>query len=189
MNMAHEHGVDTLILLKKYFQGESLEIITVHGRVVAELAVAIGRAIGLEAGEISFLEEAAMLHDIGVCRIHAPGIGVYGAFPYITHGIHGRDILNQEELPRHALVCERHIGVGLTVADIREQNLPLPCYDMTPQSVAEEIICFADLFYSKNPHKLSCRKTPEKVRSKLAEFGENKLQIFDAWMVRFGDVL
>lgn len=181
--------MDNCKLLGKYFEGDALNLIKIHGRVVAELAVAIGNALGLDEKEISFLDEASMLHDVGVCRVNVPGIGIYGTDPYITHGIHGRDILVSEGLPRHALVCERHIGVGLTVADIREQNLPLPCYDMTPQSVAEEIICFADLFYSKNPHKLSWRKTPEKVRNKLAEFGENKIQIFDTWMLRFGDVL
>lgn len=187
--MADEHRIDAVALLGKYFEGEALDLITTHGKVVAELAVAVGRAIGLDDDELSFIDEAAMLHDIGVCRIHAPGIGMYGASPYITHGIHGRDILSAEGLPRHALVCERHIGVGLTVADILIQNLPLPRHDMIPQTVAEEIICFADLFYSKNPQKLSCRKSPEKVRSKLVEFGEEKLQIFDAWLSRFGAVL
>jgi len=187
--MAGGHEIDTMGLLGKYFEGKALDLIATHGKMVAGLAVEIGHAIELDDVEVSFIEEAAMLHDIGVCRINAPGIGMYGADPYITHGIHGRDILNAEGLPRHALVCERHIGVGLTVADILVQNLPLPCHDMTPLTVAEEIVCFADLFYSKDPNKLSCRKSPEKVRHKLSGFGDDKLQIFDKWLSRFGRVL
>ena len=35
-------------------------------------------------------------------------------------------MLDSEGLPQHALVCERHIGVGLTMEDIRLQKLPLP---------------------------------------------------------------
>ncbi|MBT1071005.1 HD domain-containing protein [Pelotalea chapellei] len=181
--------VDSRLIMGKYFEGESLELILIHGKMVAELAVAVGHTLGLEETEIVFLEEAAMLHDIGVCRVNAPGIGVHGGFPYITHGIHGREILDAEGLPRHALVCERHIGVGLTVSDIVAQELPLPHHDMTPQNLAEEIICFSDLFYSKNPHKLSHRKTIEKVRCSLGLFGEAKVLIFDSWLTRFGKVL
>jgi len=127
-----------------------------------------------------------LLHDIGVCRIYAPKLGLYGEHPYITHGIMGREILEEEGLPLHALVCERHIGVGLTVADIISQQLPLPQREMSPLSLPEQIICFADLFYSKSPGKITLRKSPEQVRAKLAGFGEVKLQIFDRWMEIFG---
>lgn len=178
--------LDSMAILKRYFHGEALEVIVTHGRVVADLACAIGNGVKLPAEEISFLEEAAMLHDIGVCRVHAPGIGVYGEHPYIMHGILGREILEGEGLSRHAMVCERHIGVGLSVADIVNQQLPLPRRDMMPLSIAEEIICFADLFFSKKPGKLEHRKSVEQVRAKLAHFGSDKVQIFDTWVGRFG---
>lgn len=181
--------LDTYAVLKRYFDGESLELIVAHGAAVANLALDIGRSLDLADGELTFLEEAAMLHDIGVCRVHAPGIGVYGDAPYIMHGILGRAILEEEGLPRHALVCERHIGVGLSEVDISSQRLPLPLRDMTPQVLTEEIICFSDLFFSKKPGKLSHRKSVHRVRGKLAGFGEGKIQIFDAWLVRFGAAL
>ena len=123
-----------------------------------------------------FVKEAALLHDIGVCRTAAPGIGCHGSEPYIRHGIIGREILEAEGLPRHAMVCERHIGVGLTVEDIRAQNLPLPMREMSPVSVEERIICFADLFYSKYPGALHTEKSPEAVRKKLVQFGHRKGQ-------------
>jgi len=176
-------------LLGKYFKGEALKVVAAHSRVVADLALDVCHQIGLPDAECSFVEEATLLHDIGVCRVHAPNIGLEGGFPYIMHGIIGREILEQEGYPRHALVCERHIGVGLTVADIVSQSLPLPHRDMTPATTAEKIICFADLFYSKNPEKIAHRTSPEKVRKKLAGFGEDKARIFDEWMDLFGAVL
>jgi uncharacterized protein len=179
-------SLDSMGLLNRYFQAESLEVIVTHGRMVAGLAVAIAGNIKLAAEETGFIEEAAMLHDIGVCRVHAPGAGMYGEHPYIMHGILGREILEGEGLPRHALVCERHIGVGLSVADIVNQQLPLPHRDMMPLSIAEEIICFADLFFSKKPGKLKHMRSVEQARQKLAHFGDDKIQIFDKWVGRFG---
>ena len=178
--------LDSLALLKKYFQGETLEVMFTHGRMVAELAVAIAGTIKMAENEIRFIEEAAILHDIGVCKVFAPDILAYGEYPYIMHGILGRDILEGEGLPLHAMVCERHIGVGLSVSDIVSQNLPLPHRDMLPLSLAEEIICFADLFFSKKPGRLEQKKSVEKVHAKLAHLGDDKVQIFDSWLERFG---
>jgi uncharacterized protein len=102
------------------------------------------------------------------------------------HGFLGRAILEKEGYPQHGLVCERHTGVGLTCEDIIRQNLPLPHRDMCPQSVSEQIICFADLFYSKNPGRLGERKSVAHVRKKLRPFGEEKVAVFDSWLEKFG---
>ena len=180
--------LDVELILGRYFSGAGLEMIMTHGRVVAELAMAVGQGLGLPGDELLFLQQAAMLHDVGVCRVNAPGIGMHGEAPYIAHGIIGRDILEEEGLPQHAMVCERHIGVGLSLADIVSQGLPLPLRDMSPRSQCEEIICYADLFFSKTPGKLTHRKSAERVREKLAGFGGDKVRIFDAWQQRFGVV-
>lgn len=176
-------------ILGRYFQGEALDMVVTHGSMVSRLSLEIGRVLGLPTEESAFLEQAAMLHDIGICRVHAPEIRLFGDHPYIMHGILGRDILEAEGLPRHALVCERHIGVGLTEIDIVGQGLPLPLRDMVPQNLAEEIICFADLFYSKKMGGLEKMKSVPRVREKLATFKGDKLQIFDCWMERFGSVI
>lgn len=173
-------------LLGRYFEGQALAVIVGHGRAVAGLALRVCRRLGLEEEACRFVEEAALLHDIGVCRTRAPDVGLDTGFPYIMHGIIGREILEREGFPRHALICERHIGVGLTVEDIIRQGLPLPQRDMSPLTTAEEIVCFADLFYSKSPGRITHQKPPEKVRTKLAAFGEGKALIFDRWMERFG---
>ena len=180
--------MDAKAILSKYFQGEAVAMVIAHGSAVSGLSRDIGRNIGLRGEELLFLEQAAMLHDIGICRVNAPEIGLYGDKPYIMHGILGREILETEGFPRHALICERHIGVGLTEADITNQGLPLPIRDMTPQNLTEEIVCFADLFFSKKPDSLKQMKTLENARQKLVKFGEKKLQIFDSWVSRFGSV-
>jgi uncharacterized protein len=179
-------SLDVSALLSRYFSGDALETMIVHGRVVAGLSLDICRYCGLSGDECDFVQEAALLHDIGVCQVNAPEIGVQGDHPYIMHGILGRSILEREGLSRHAMVCERHIGVGLTAADIAAQKLPLPCRDMAPTTVAEEIVCFADLFFSKKPGRLEQKKSPDVIRRKLALFGGDKVQIFDSWMGRFG---
>lgn len=181
--------LDAIAILGRYFEGEALQVLVTHGRAVAGLSLAVARTLALPEEEIGFITEAAMLHDIGVCRVEAPGLGLHGGHPYIMHGILGREILEGEGLPRHALVCERHIGVGLSVADIVGQRLPLPLRDMMPVSISEEIICFADLFFSKKPGRLEQRKPAGRVREKLAGFGGEKVQIFDVWMKRFGAAL
>ena len=181
--------MDAETVLSGYFAVEALEVVVTHGRVVADLSLAIGRCLALPDADLCFIEEAAMLHDIGICRVEAAEIGLHGVHPYIMHGILGREILEAEGLPRHALVCERHIGVGLTVSDIVSQRLPLPQRDMIPRTLPEEIICFADLFFSKKPGRLERRKPVGKVRAKLAGFGSDKIQIFDSWLRRFGAAL
>lgn len=172
-------------LLSRYFDGGALKIIYEHSRHVADLALEVSGHCDLPDADRLFVEEAALLHDIGVCRVHAPKIGMHGDHPYIMHGVLGREILELEGYPAHALVCERHIGVGLTCDDIIRQALPLPCRDMSPRSLSEEIVCFADLFYSKKPGRLDERKSVEQVRKKLLPFGAGKVSIFDSWLVKF----
>jgi uncharacterized protein len=172
-------------LLARYLEGEPLRIVFEHSRLVACLALDVCNHLKLDSSERAFVEEAALLHDIGVSQVYAPKLGLNGTHPYIVHGVLGREILEKEGYPEHALVCERHIGVGLTIADIVKQNLPLPHRDMIPISTTEQIICFADLYYSKNPEKLAHKKSEAQVRKNLLAFGEEKLQIFDRWLIKF----
>ena len=180
--------MDPSDLLAKYFGCGSTAwfVVSEHSRLVADKALAVARSLGPCGLDLRFIEEAALLHDIGVCRTNAPGIGCAGDAPYILHGIIGREILEAEGLPRHALVCERHIGVGLTKEDILRQQLPLPLRDMVPLTREEEIICFADLFFSKKTGKLHREKTVERVKEGLRLHGEHKVAIFDRWCAEFG---
>ncbi|CAH2031917.1 HD domain-containing protein [Trichlorobacter ammonificans] len=173
-------------LLKRYCSPRTTSILMTHGRMIAGKALAACAAAGADAETRRLVIEAAYLHDIGVCRVDAPDIGCSGSEPYIRHGLLGREILEAEGLPLHALISERHTGVGLTVGDITGQGLPLPPRDMLPQSLAERIICYADLFFSKNPERLEEEKTVENIRKSLARFGQDKVAVFEGWLREFG---
>ena len=94
-------------------------------------------------------------------------------------------MLEAEGLPRHALVCERHTGAGLTVDDIIRQHLPLPLRDMTPQTLEERLICYADKFYSKSGD-IRREKPLDKVMKSMERHGPDTLARFMALHKEFG---
>lgn len=179
--------MNVLSILQRNFgeNRDAFEIVLEHSKMVAAKAVSVARSLSDPAINIAFIEEAALLHDIGIAKIHAPRISCDGDAPYICHGILGRLILETEGLPAHALVCERHIGVGICVKDIVQQQLPLPRREMIPVSLEEKIICFADLFYSKKPGQLQVEKSLEEIRKSLKKHGDHKVAIFDNWVKTF----
>ena len=153
-------------------------LLTTHSRCVADLALDIcSRHPELNADQ-QFIEQAAMLHDIGIASCDAPSIFCHGSLPYICHGIEGARMLAEEGLFRHARVCERHTGSGLTAEEIPEQTLPLPPRDMLPESIEEKIICYADKFYSKNPDNLTRQKSIDEVLKDMERHGEEPLRRF-----------
>ena len=176
--------MNPLEIIDKYCKEEELRhILLVHSRAVADKALAIARNHPELQADEQFIEEAALLHDIGIVRVNAPAIACVGTEPYICHGILGAEILRAEGLERHALVCERHTGTGLTLQQIVAQQLPLPHRDMQPVSIEEQIICFADKFFSKT--SLESEKSAEQARRSLEKFGEEGLVKFDAWCTCF----
>lgn len=174
-----------LDLIDKYYSGSdrAKKILLAHSQSVADLACRVTERIGhSEPVDHHFVAQAALLHDIGILFTDAPSLGCYGEQPYIAHGVIGARILRDEGLPRHALVCERHIGVGLSIEDIRSQNLTLPLRDMQPETIEEKIVAYADLFYSKTNTGI---RSASMVRTALARFGQYKVRIFDEWHSRF----
>jgi uncharacterized protein len=158
-----------------------------HSRRVSRRALAIARSLCQrgQSPDLQFIAEAAMLHDIGMIFTNSPDIGCHGEAPYLQHGIIGARLLRDLGLPDHARVCERHTGVGLTAAEIEQTNLPLPRRDMLPETLEEKIICYADLFYSKDPNRLNPVKSIDSVRKQLKGFGRDKVLIFDRWLADF----
>lgn len=177
--------MNPLDIIKKYYpeSSEAYHILTVHSRSVADKALEIARRHPELNLDLTFIEEAAMLHDIGIFKCDADGIDCHGEAPYICHGYLGADLMRAEEFPRHALVCERHTGTGLSLKMIEEQNLPVPHRDMRPVSWEEQIICFADKFFSKT--KLDKEKSPEKIHKSLSKYGEETVSQFDTWCKLF----
>jgi len=182
--------IDPLEIIKKYYEPgtRAYRILLQHSELVAEKAFELAKRNKHLQLDVPFIKEAALLHDIGIFKVQAPGIGCNGEHPYICHGYLGREILEKEGLPLHALVCERHTGVGLSIADIEKEKMPLPLRDMQPQTYAEKVICLADNFFSKNPAKLHVEKSVEIIREEMARFGKEKLLILDTWLHLFGIV-
>ena len=168
-------------IIKKYYEEESIlyKILLDHSFSVADKALSIAKMHPEMNLDIAFIYEAAMLHDIGIFRTNAPDIHCFGEFPYICHGYLGSDIMKNEGFPRHALVCERHTGAGISLENILKNNLPVPKRDMLPESLEEQLICFADKFYSKtHPDK---EKAIDKIRKNLFKHGEISVKRFDDW--------
>lgn len=82
-----------------------------------------------------------------------------------------------------ARVCERHTGTGLTIENIRQQQLPIPEGDYRPESLEEKVICYADKFYSKShPER---ERTIEQTAKSLEKFGAEGVRIFLDWAALF----
>lgn len=177
--------MNTLDIIEKcYKKGSDLyNILIQHSTDVKNKAIKIIEKHPELKADKKFVEEAAMLHDIGIFLTNAPSIYCHGIAPYICHGYLGREILEGFGYPRHALVCERHTGTGISVEEIAIKNLPLPHRDMLPLSIEEQIICFADCFFSKT--RLGKEKTAEEVRRGLSKFGDSSVNKFDDWCIDF----
>lgn len=188
--MAKEPYVDDMIdidnIYSLYYSDNPRLLATVltHSECVARKALECVYKHNLDVDK-DFIREAAMLHDIGVVKCDAPAIFCFGNRPYICHGIEGSRMLGNIGLSRHALVCERHTGSGLSLNDILSQNLPLPHRDMLPISMEEKLICYADKFFSKSGN-LTKEKPFEKVISQMRSFGEDSLQRFLDLHIMFG---
>ena len=162
------------------------EILVEHSSLVAQKALALACNLSHLNPDMDFIYEAAMLHDIGIIMTHTPELGCTGALPYICHGYTGRAILETAGLARHGQVCERHVGVGITMEDIRSGKLTIPLRDMTPQTLEEQIICYADKFYSKNSHRHRVmEKSTEEIVLGISPHGQEKVDRFLSWHRQF----
>jgi len=178
--------MDPLKIIEKYYSRNPklLEVLIRHSEAVANKALEIAKKF--PNVDSNFIYEASMLHDIGVIYTYIPKLNPEGKYPYIAHGYLGREILEKEGLPKHAFVCERHIGVGITKKEIIEKNLPLPKRDMIPLTLEEKIIAFADKFFSKHPDGLVKEKSVEEIIKELKKYGNEKVKIFKKWLKLFG---
>ncbi len=172
-------------------------ILLVHSRSVADKALRVIRLHPEMEVDTHFVEVAAMLHDIGIIQCDAPGIQCFGSQPYICHGRLGAEMLralpqqldistwgmDKNLLARLARVCERHTGAGLTREDIIRQHLPLPQQDFLPETLEEQLICYADKFFSKT--KLTQEKTVEQAGKSLEKFGSEGVARFLHWASLF----
>ena len=172
------------VIDKYYPEDDALRrLLIIHSQSVAQKALQTVVSHPELPLDRQFIEEAAMLHDIGICQTDAPGIHCHGTHPYICHGILGAAIMRAEGSERHARVCERHTGAGLSLADIESQQLPLPHRSLLPETLEEQLICYADKFYSKlHPEQT---KTLEQAVCSLKKFGDEGVARFLRWAEMF----
>ena len=163
--------MDYQAIIDKYYPAddELRRVLLHHSRQVADRCLQIAHKHQELPVDQHFLEEAAMLHDIGVFQCDAPSIHCHGTEPYIKHGPIGGEMLRAEGFPRHARVAERHTGTGL------------PGYE--PETLEEQIVCYADKFYSKSSpyHVRSVQETAQS----LEKFGHAGVVKFLEWAKRF----
>lgn len=183
-----------------------------HSRQVCARALQIVERHPELGAKRNLVEAGAMLHDIGIFLTDAPGIHCHGTAHYILHGSLGAQLLRneakqlkkeklqeeqlkaeqpqaiqlQEELHFYealARICERHTGTGLTRQTIIERGLPDPQQDLLPETIEEQIICYADKFYSKS-HLERERTIPQTLQS-LEKFGDEGVEKFRHWTELF----
>ena len=183
-----------------------------HSRQVCARALQIVERHPELGANRNLVEAGAMLHDIGIFLTDAPGIHCHGTAHYILHGSLGAQLLRneakqlkkekqqaeqlneeqlqaiqlQEELHFYealARICERHTGTGLTRQTIIERGLPDPHQDLLPETIEEQIICYADKFYSKS-HLERERTIPQTLQS-LEKFGDEGVEKFRHWTELF----
>lgn len=158
------------IIDKYYPEDDDLKrLLLKHSRQVADRCLQICDSHPELNLDRRFLEEAAMLHDIGIRWCNAPSIFCTGAEPYLRHGPIGGEVLRREDFPLHARVAERHTGTGL------------PGFE--PETLEEQVVCYADKFFSKSH--------PDRVLSvdgaaqSLAKFGQEGVDKFLRWAEMF----
>ena len=177
--------MDPYRLLDSFYDDTPLRtLLRTHSEKVAEKALGIARALR-EDIDTTFLFEICILHDIGIYKTHAPPILCTGKEPYIRHGILGATMLKKEGYPRHAQALAHHVGVGLSKDEIISKSLPLPHEDLCPTCIEEELLTYADLFYSKAPHKNHHETSLTEVRRQMAGYGQRQQALFEAFHSRF----
>jgi uncharacterized protein len=177
--------MNPLEIIEKYYikNFDLYNLLVQHSKQVENKALDIIRKHPKLNADRLFVSEAAMLHDIGIFLCNAPEIFCTGTHRYVEHGYLGAKLLEHEGFPQHALVAERHTGTGITLQEIIERKLPLPHRDMQPQSIEEQIICYADKFFSKSrpEHEISL----DEIKRNLAKFGTETVEIFNLWHEKF----
>ena len=161
--------MDYLSLIYRYYPEDNAlrRMLLHHSQQVCTRALQIvDRHPELGANRV-LVEAGAMLHDIGIFRTDAPGI-------------HCETCTFYEALAR---ICERHTGTGLTRQVIAQRGLHMPAQDLLPETIEEQIICYADKFYSKS-HLERERSISQTIES-LEKFGDAGVEKFRHWAELF----
>lgn len=178
--------MDVNEIIDRYYpqDNELKNIYMLHACAVADFALELARRhpeLGLDK---QFVYEAAMLHDIGIFLTDAPRIYCHGTEQYLCHGYLGAQLLRSLGYERHARVCERHTGTGLTKDVIVQNGWNLPARDFLPETLEEQLICFADKFFSKTKFLTQSRSFEQVVES-MRKISEESVEKVRKWAKLF----
>ena len=178
--------MDVNEIIDRYYpqDNELKNIYILHARAVADFALELARRhpeLGLDE---QFVYEAAMLHDIGIFLTDAPRIYCHGTEQHLCHGYLGAQLLRSLGYERHARVCERHTGTGLTKDVIVQNGWNLPLRDFLPETLEEQLICFADKFFSKTKF-LTQPRSFEQVVESMHKISEESVEKVRKWAKLF----
>ena len=178
--------MDANEIIDRYYPcgSELRNIYMAHAEKVTELALELAARHPELNMDMQFIKEAAMLHDIGIFLTDAPRIFCYGKEHYLCHGYLGAELLRSLGYERHARVCERHTGTGILKSQIKANGWNLPARDFLPETLEEQLICFADKFYSKTKH-LYVPRTLEQVVESMRKISEDSAEKVKYWATLF----
>lgn len=174
--------MDVNEIIDRYYpqDNELKDIYMTHARAVSDFALSLAHRHPELALDEQFIHEAAMLHDIGIFLTDAPRIHCHGTEQYLCHGYLGAQLLRSLGYERHARVCERHTGTGLTKEVILQNGWNLPARDFLPETLEEQLICFADKFFSKTKF-LKHPRTFEQVVESMAKISTESVEKVQEW--------
>lgn len=178
--------IDVKGIIDYYYpvENELKNIYMVHAEKVTALALEMARRHPELEIDMLFVEEAAMLHDLGIFLTDAPRIFCCGSESYLCHGYLGAELLRSRGYERHARVCERHTGTGLTKELVAANGWNLPVKDFVPETIDEQLICFADKFYSKTKF-LETPRTLEQVVESMRKISDESVKKIKQWAEMF----
>ena len=157
------------IINKYYADNEPLrKLLIKHSKQVTDRALKIVDNHPELHIDRAFVEQAAMLHDIGIFMTDAPAIHCHGTHHYLMHGYLGGQLMRKE---------------GLDKVVIKARELPLPEGDYRPETLEEQLVCYADKYYSKShPNRI---RSAEDTAKSLEKFGHEGVDIFWNWVKLF----
>ena len=173
-------------IIDRYYplDNELKDVFMTHARAVTDMALNMARKHPELDMDMQFIEEAAMSHDLGIFLTDAPRIHCFGKAQYLCHGYLGAELLRSLGYERHARVCERHTGTGLRKEQIIANGWEIPAKDLLPETLEEQLICFADKFFSKTKY-LQTPRTLEQVVESMQKISEESAAKVKEWAALF----
>ena len=136
--------IDYFKIIHKYVPPESFvyRVYIPHVSLVTAKALRIAKKLGLSHEQAIFIEEAAMLHDIGIVRVKRYSPSSDGDLPYLCHASVGREILEHEESENHSYRTEtddddKCIGEHRYYAILCHELLPFLLHLLTEENRIE----------------------------------------------------